>query len=208
MSAIARFNRIWVVPRVADAWRVSQHLSCLNSTAYFHKWWLFPAWAYVDPFVRRTWNLSVVELWNIGWVVELQVLADLRAELLHNSVFLSLVNLRGHSLLRSLHIHNRISMFVCAQVRMFWDRGYKVNINIALLVTADLELDFFGNLRLVFVTFLQVFFVIEVVVGILVSFFYIKNLRVHKGFNYTFFTVFLFALLWDDFIIEISWFSL
>lgn len=78
---------------------------------------------------------------------------------------------------------------------MLWDRGYKVNINVALLVTDDLELDFFGNLRLVFVTFLQVFFVIEVVVGILVSFFYIKNLRVNKRFNYTFFTVFLFALL-------------
>lgn len=78
---------------------------------------------------------------------------------------------------------------------MFWDRGYKVNINVALLVTDDLELDFFGNLRLVFVTFLQVFFVIEVVVGILVSFFYIKNLKMPKALNYTFFTVFLLALL-------------
>ena len=208
MSAIARFNRIWVVPRVADIRRISQHFSRLHSTAYFHKRWLFPAWAYVNSFVRRTWNLSVVELRNIGWVVELQVLADLRAELLHNFVFLSLIHLRGHCLLRSLHIHNRISMFVCAQVRMFWNRGYKVNINVALLVTDDLELDFLGNLRLVFVTFLQVFFVIEVVVGILVSFFYNKNLRVPKALNYTFFTVFLFALLWDDFIIEISWFSL
>lgn len=208
MSAIDRLNRIWIVPRIADVRRVSQRLSCLHSTAYFHKRRLFPAWAYVDPFIRRTWNLSVVELWNIGWVVELQVLADLWAELLHYLVFLSLVNLRSHCLLRSLHIHNRISMFVCAQVWMFWNRGYKVNIDVALLVTDDLELDFFGNLRLVFVTFLQVFFVIEVVVGILVSFFYIKNLRMPKGFNYTFFTVFLFALLWDDFIIEISWFSL